>query len=111
MDNKERCNQAKIPDEGCRQFKTKPKLALSLIKQDVERGVVFDWIGGDGLYGLNTKFCNGLEAMGLFYVLMFTKPGKCSFWNRHFQYPRPKPTKVVSHQKYSRTPSLCGWTI
>lgn len=40
-----------------------------MIKQDIERGVKFDWIGGDGLYGLNIKLCNGLDDLNQFFVL------------------------------------------
>lgn len=40
-----------------------------MIKQDITRGVSFDWIGGDGLYGHNTKLCDGLDELGLFFVI------------------------------------------
>jgi len=44
-----RCNEAKIPKEH-QVYKTKPALALEMIKQDMARGVDFDWIGGDGCF-------------------------------------------------------------
>jgi len=40
-----------------------------MIKQDIERGVKFNWIGGDGLYGHNSKLCKALDDIGMFYVL------------------------------------------
>lgn len=39
-----RCEDAKIPIEF-RTYKTKPELALDMIKQDISRGVSFDWVG------------------------------------------------------------------
>lgn len=63
-----RCQEAKIP-EASRIYKTKPELALEMIKQDIASGVSFDWIGGDGLYGHNTKLCDGLDELKLFFVM------------------------------------------
>jgi len=74
-DDTGRCEEAKIPKEF-RTYKTKPELALDMIKQDVERGVCFDWIGGDGLYGHNTQLCDGLDKLGLFFVLDVHKDEK-----------------------------------
>ena len=45
----ERCKKTGIPQKF-QKYKTKPQLALEMIKQDIKRGVEFDWIGGDGLY-------------------------------------------------------------
>lgn len=66
--DKDRCHKAGIP-ESEQEFKTKPQLALEMIKSDKELGVQFDWIGGDGLYGHNTELTHGLDTEGLFYVL------------------------------------------
>ena len=71
----DRCQQAKIPEQY-RKFKTKPQLALEMIKQDIKRGVDFDWIGGDGLYGHNTELCDELDDLGCFYVLDVHKDEK-----------------------------------
>ncbi len=46
----ERCEEAGIP-EGNRAFKTKLELAEEIIRQQVQNGVSFDFIGGDGYYG------------------------------------------------------------
>ena len=93
MTNKEKCEEAKIPEEECCEFKTKPELALAMIKQDIERGVVFDWIGGDGLYGHNTELCNGLEEMELFYVLDVHKDEKVYLQEPTFSVPEAKSGK------------------
>ncbi len=67
-DNTARCKKAGVPESEM-QYKTKPELALDMIKQDIERSVKFDWVGGDGLYGHNTELCRGLEQLNQFYVL------------------------------------------
>jgi SRSO17 transposase len=66
--SKERCDKAKIPQQN-RIYKTKPELALEMIDEDIERGVEFDWIGGDGLYGHNYELTKGLDERDKLYVL------------------------------------------
>lgn len=68
IDDRARCQKAGIPSEDIL-FKTKPQLALEMIKNDVKLGVRFDWIGGDGLYGHNSELTRGLDTEKLFYVL------------------------------------------
>lgn len=97
-DNK-RCEEAKIPIE-LRTYKTKPELALDMIKQDITRGVSFDWIGGDGLYGHNTKLCDGLDDLGLFFVMDVHKDETVFLQEPSFTVPGAKagsgrkPTKL-----------------
>lgn len=94
-----RCEEAKIPTEF-RTFKTKPELALDMIKQDITRGVRFDWIGGDGLYGHNTKLCDGLDELGLFFVMDVHKDERIFLHEPSFKVPEAKnssgrkPTKL-----------------
>jgi len=90
--NQDRCEEAKIPEEN-RAYKTKPELALDMIKQDIERGVVFDWIGGDGLYGHSTELCNGLDEMKCFYVLDVHKDEKVFLEEPTFSIPNSKLCK------------------
>lgn len=66
--DKTRCKLAGIP-EAFRSFKTKPELALEMLKQDIARGVKFDWIGGDGLYGHNYELGKAIDILNLFFVL------------------------------------------
>jgi SRSO17 transposase len=63
-----RCEKAGIPEEN-RAFKTKPELALEMIKADVEAGIEFSWVGGDGLYGHGLELGNALDNMGLQFLL------------------------------------------
>ena len=94
-----RCEGAKIP-EASRTFKTKPELALEMIKQDIARGITFDWIGGDGLYGHNTKLCDGLDGLGLFFVMDVHKDETVFLQEPSFSIPEEKasagrkPTKL-----------------
>lgn len=64
----QRCEKAGIPDDK-RTFKTKLELALEMIKADVEAGVEFGWIGGDGLYGHGLELGNSLDNLGLLFLL------------------------------------------
>jgi SRSO17 transposase len=94
-----RCEEAKIP-EVSRTYKTKPELALEMIKQDIARGINFDWIGGDGLYGHNTKLCDGLDGLGLFFVMDVHKDETVFLQEPSFSIPVAKagagrkPTKL-----------------
>ena len=67
-ENKDRCDKAGIPKSE-HVFETKPQKALRMIRANLQLGVKFDWIGGDGLYGHNTELTRGLDAENLFYVL------------------------------------------
>ena len=59
----QRCEKAGIPEEK-RTFKTKLELALDMVKANLEAGVAFDWVGGDGLYGHGFQLSNALDNMG-----------------------------------------------
>ncbi|MDZ7776389.1 MAG: transposase [Bacteroidales bacterium] len=86
-EDQSRCEEAKVPVEH-RTFRTKPELALDIdmIKQDIERGIAFDWIGGDGVYGHNTELCAGLDDLSCFYVLDVHKDEKVFLKNLPFLY-------------------------
>jgi len=88
----ERCKKAKIPESAV-VYKTKPELALDMIKQDIERGVKFDWVGGDGLYGHNTELCKGLDALKQFYVLDVHKDETVYTEKPSFFIPERKSSK------------------
>jgi len=92
IQDKDRCDKAGIPISE-RIFKTKPQLALEMIKSDKKLGVEFDWIGGDGLYGHNTELTHGLDAEGLFYVLDVHKDETIYLDNPTFSVPSKKGTK------------------
>ncbi len=107
----ERCQQAGIPDEFI-SFKTKPELALEMLKQDIERGVKFDWIGGDGLYGHNYQLCKGLDELNQFFVLDVHKDEKVYLEKPVLSVPErksnkgTKPTKLKANVKAIRLDKL-----
>jgi len=87
-----RCQAAGIPQEFIR-FKTKPELALEMIKQDIEQGVKFDWVGGDGLYGHNYELCRGLDELSQFFVLDVHKDEKVFLEEPVLSVPQKTPSK------------------
>jgi SRSO17 transposase len=62
-----RRRKAGVPEELG--FLTKPEIAMRQISAVVEQGVPIGVVLADAAYGNNSKFRNGLEALGLKYVL------------------------------------------
>ena len=62
-----RCEKAGIPPEE-RTHKSKPQLALGMLKADIEAGVRFGWVGGDGLYGHGYELSNAIDDMELTFL-------------------------------------------
>jgi SRSO17 transposase len=110
--DKDRCRKAHIPEQKM-VFKTKPELALEMIKAKVVLGVKFDWIGGDGLYGHNSELTRGLDEENLFYVLDIHKDEKIFQKEPHFSVPEKSkkkgriPTKTVANIEAIRVDKYC----
>ena len=66
--DKERCKAAGIPGEHM-VYKTRLELALEMIRKHKQLGTRFQWIGGDGLYGHDSKFRRAIGLEGLLYML------------------------------------------
>ena len=62
-----RCEKAKIPVEK-RAFQTKPQLLLDMVRTQRRRGVRFNWVSADGLYGNDPAFLRALDADGETFV-------------------------------------------
>ena len=111
INDSKRCKKAGIPGEY-QKHKTKPELALDMIKQDIKRGVLFDWIGGDGLYGHNTELCNSLDELDQFFVLDVHKDETIYMEEPSFFIPEKqsgrgrKPTKLKANKKAIRLDKL-----
>ena len=112
-DDRQRCLKIGIPESEII-YKTKPELALEMIKEDIKRGVKFDWIGGDGLYGHNSELCRGLENINQFYVLdvhkdelVFTEKPNLFIPARKSRKGRT-PTKLKADKKAIRLDKLIG---
>ncbi len=105
--SKTRCDKAKIPEQN-RVYKTKPELALEMIDEDIERGVEFDWIGGDGLYGHNYQLTKGLDERGKLYVLDVHKDEKVFLEKPNLFIPEKKngrgrkPEKLKAEERPCR---------
>ena len=63
-----RCDVAGIP-ESEREFKTKPRIALEIVRHQLNLGRRFEFVGGDGLYGNDVNLTEGIEELGLVYML------------------------------------------
>jgi SRSO17 transposase len=66
--DKNRCEKAGIPKEKM-MYKSKPQLALEMIKHQLALGNRIDFVCGDGLYGNDYSLMNGLDDLGLTAVL------------------------------------------
>ena len=97
VEDKERSIKAGIPESKIIQ-KTKPVLALELIDKAISNKIVFDWVGGDGLYGHNYELARGLDERSLLFVLDVHKD----------QYIYEEPPKIFVAEKKKgrgRTPN------
>jgi SRSO17 transposase len=66
--DKERCKRAGVPEERY-EHKTKPELAIEIVRRQRALGVRFDYVCADGLYGNNSVFCRTLDNDGETFVL------------------------------------------
>lgn len=66
--DKERCKAAGIPRQH-RVYKTRLELALEMMRKHKQLGTRFHWVGGDGLYGHDSKFRRAVALEGLLYML------------------------------------------
>lgn len=62
VDDEERCKKAQIPQQAMN-YKTKHQLAIDMIREDLENGVRFGWIGGDGLYGHSYELSDQIDEL------------------------------------------------
>ncbi len=63
----ERCEAADVPNEA-RVARTKPDLALEMIRHNRKLGVRFSWVGMDGLYGNDPHLLRCLDDDGEIFV-------------------------------------------
>jgi SRSO17 transposase len=50
-------------------FRTKPELALAMVADAAAGGLPFRWVAGDSVYGDSPAFCQGVRALGKWYVM------------------------------------------
>jgi len=63
VQDKGRCKAAGVPTKD-RCIKSKPELALEMVRHNRRLGVRFSWVGMDGLYGKDPALLRALEADG-----------------------------------------------
>lgn len=63
----ERREEAGVPEDVV--FRTKPELALEMVREAAARGVPFRWVGGDSLYGDSPCFVQGVRELDKWYVM------------------------------------------
>jgi SRSO17 transposase len=108
-------------NEEKRTFKTKIDLALEMVEADVEAGVEFGWVGGDGLYGHGVELGNRLNNMGLVFLLDVHCNQQIYPTKPHIGVPEStskrgaKPTKLRADRDairvdlYAQQRSSCEW--
>ena len=87
-----RCTEAGIPNEN-RAFKTKLELAVEIIHQQIQNGVCFDYIGGDGYYGNDANLARAIDQMGYIYMLDIHSDQKIYLNQPELYLPERKSTK------------------
>lgn len=97
IEDKERSIKAGIPEEEIL-YKTKPVLALELIDKAIANKIIFDWVGGDGLYGHNYELGKGLDERNLLFVLDVHK-------DQHIYEQAPEIFVAEKKQGRGRNPS------
>lgn len=115
-----RCDEAGIPADE-RVFKTKPELAIDIIKHQLSTGTIFDYVAADGLYGNDTAFAREINNMGLIYMLdvhsnqpiYLQKPELFLPERKTAKGPSPKKLKATTEHinvcKYINTLKTSDW--
>jgi SRSO17 transposase len=62
-----RREEAGVPPEVV--FRTKPELALEMVRQAFNRDMPFQWVTGDSIYGDSPTFVQGVRDLGKWYVV------------------------------------------
>lgn len=67
IDDRDRCQAAKIPDEVT--FQTKPEIAQAMLKNVWAEGIPMQWVTGDTLYGNSPGLRHSIHAHQRHYVM------------------------------------------
>ena len=66
--DQERCAKAKVPEQERRHL-TKAELALEMVRAARARGLSYQWIGADEIYGNNVPLTDALEDLGETFLM------------------------------------------
>ena len=104
IDDKERCKEAKIPEDTI--FKTKPQMALEMIKSANEAAVPFSWVTADSVYGDFRDIGMWLEGISKGYVMAVS--GKAYIWQGFTQRRISTILKALPVTE-ADSPVAAGW--
>jgi hypothetical protein len=93
-----RCSEAGIPEKE-RVFKTKQELAVDIIKHQLSMGIVFDFVGADGLYGNDAAFAREIDKLGLVYMLDIHSDQQIYMEEPELRIPERKTAKGPAPKK------------
>ena len=83
VNDKARCAVAGVPNQA-RRAKSKPELALEMVRYNRRLGVRFSWVGMDGLYGKDPALLRSLESDGEIFMADVHK-------DQHMYLEDPRP--------------------
>ncbi len=96
-------------------FKTKPQLAIEMLKEMIEDGIQFGWISADGLYGQSYEFCKAIDELEKNFNVFVHKDQRVYLEQPEIYLPQRngrqgrKPTKlatdapIIEVQEYKET--------
>lgn len=98
-----RCQKAKVPEDK-RVHRTKPQLALEMVRSIRAEGHGFSWVGGDAAYGDNTELTDALEKDGEIFLMDISSD--TLLWD---QDPEPvsKSGRIREKRVPSKSEALC----
>lgn len=88
VQDKGRCDVAGVPS-AARRAKSKPELALEMVRHNRRLGVRFGWVGMDGLYGKDPALLRALEGEGETFLADVHK-------DQHVYLEDPRPVVPAS---------------
>jgi SRSO17 transposase len=97
--DRRRCKQAGIPKKNMT-FRTKPELALEMVRSARKQGLRYQWIGGDGLYGHDSKFRYALDDDGEHDVLDVHEDETVYLEDPHPSIPEKTATRGRNPTRY-----------
>ena len=91
-DDPERCRAARVPEEAI-VARSKPELALEMIRDARKRGLRFRWVGADGGYGQIPGFLRALDDSGESFVVDVHKDQRIYLEDPAPFVPEPQSTR------------------
>ena len=101
--DQDRCAAAGVPEDK-QGYRPKTSLALEMLERALERGdLKAGWVAGDDAFGMSPSFRDGLESLGMWYVL--DVPAGFTVWPLEPEWSSP----AYQGLGVPRKPRLAGW--